>query len=520
MTISELFLLFHIFIFFGFLVSAFFLYRKLRLVSQYKAVKYYFVLLGILTLYFIVTILMIYTSNEIFNSILFGSYFFLFSIFLLYGYKFTRLFSSGFIEDKVFDQWSFTIIYFLIAILISFYFLDVFIDINMQVPIYKNFQHIQIQYHPVALIGALFPLLLLIGSSAMIVVQFLEAGRNFRKFALLILVPYHFYAFITFMVFMRFVPELFMAPFFSAVTVLILGYALFVREKIYTIAPISRVDMIEYSDNGLIALDRFGYIVDINYHARFVLNYFEKGSYRHIAEVFDQWSRVATLLEQGQKNVKIFFTIELDGKEHYIQVKVSNKGKKGMVCLLTDVSEFKELIDHLQYLAYHDKLTGLANRAMFEQGFEIIRKNAVQENKKIGLMMIDMRGLKMINDKYGHDKGDAVIRVFGSYLEDVFPDDAILARLGGDEFVAAFYDLGNEELRAIGEKLIEAINRDSSGDDNKIFIDCAIGISCCVNVNNVKLRSVLMKRADLALFAAKKSGEPNIVVWDENSIFI
>ena len=55
-----------------------------------------------------------------------------------------------------------------------------------------------------------------------------------------------------------------------------------------------------------------------------------------------------------------------------------------------------------------------------------------------------------------------------------------------------------------GEKLIETINRDSSGDDNKIFIDCAIGISCCVNVANVKLRSVLMKRADLALFAAKE----------------
>jgi diguanylate cyclase (GGDEF)-like protein len=242
-------------------------------------------------------------------------------------------------------------------------------------------------------------------------------------------------------------------------------------------------------------------------------------SYRHIVEVFDQWNRVASLFELGHEKVNIYFPTEFDEREAYFQLKVYKNGTSGMVCLISDVSDFKDLMDHLQYLAYHDKLTGLANRAMFEQGFEVLRKKAIQNNKNIALMMIDMHGLKKINDQYGHDKGDAVIKVFATYLEAELPDDVILARLSGDEFVAAFYDKNNEELRKIGDSLIKKLLHDSSSEYNEILINCSIGISCCYNVKDVKLRSVLMKRADTALYAAKKSDEHKIVVWDDNSAF-
>ena len=517
MSVSELFLSFHIVIFFGFLLNIFFLIKKLRPVSQYKTVRFYIVLLVILAIELFVTILLIISEDPEANSFLFGLFFFMFSVLAFFGFRFTRYFSRGFPKTSKATLWIFTVIYFSLAFVCSFLFRDALVDLNVALPIYQNFQQIQISYHPLSLIALIFPFILLIGSSTIIIMQFLEAGRKFQKFAFLIIGPYIFYVAITFLVFIGKVPELFMAPFFGATTSLILGYAVFIREKIYTIAPISRIDMMDYSGFGLVVLDSFGYIVDINPKARKILKHFETGTYRHIAEIFDQWNRAASLFEIGHQNVKLFFTTEFEEREAYFELRAFKTGNVGTVCMFTDVSDFKDLMDHLQYLAYHDKLTGLANRAMFEQGFEVLRKKAVQNNKNIAIMMIDMHGLKKVNEQYGHDKGDAVIKVFGTYLEAELPEDVILARLNGDEFVAAFYDQDDEELRKIGEKLLKKMHDDSSSEFNEILLDCSIGIACCHNVRDVKLRSVLMKRADTALFAAKKSDDLKIVLWDGNS---
>jgi diguanylate cyclase len=103
----------------------------------------------------------------------------------------------------------------------------------------------------------------------------------------------------------------------------------------------------------------------------------------------------------------------------------------GLVIVFRDVTEEKQKEAEVRYLGYHDKLTGLHNRTYFE---EVLNRLDSKTYLPLGIIMGDCNGLKMVNDVFGHEEGDKLLKHIGDIFKSICGDDGIIARVGGDEF--------------------------------------------------------------------------------------
>lgn len=162
-------------------------------------------------------------------------------------------------------------------------------------------------------------------------------------------------------------------------------------------------------------------------------------------------------------------------------------------------------------LAYHDPLTGLPNRRALAEALE--RRTALgEEGVPLGLLIIDLDRFKSINDTYGHDGGDDVLREFAKRLRKNVRGIDLACRFGGEEFVVVMPDTDG----AVAEKVAERIRAEIAqapfavGDDGKaIEVTVSVGVSSLLK--GADSVAALMKRADLALYEAKSGGRNRVV---------
>jgi len=144
--------------------------------------------------------------------------------------------------------------------------------------------------------------------------------------------------------------------------------------------------------------------------------------------------------------------------------------------LQSKYKEIKRIKDQYKYLSFHDSLTGLYSRRYFENELERLNSN-FDRFKPLTIVVIDINGLKRVNDNLGHSKGDLLIKEVAKILESFVRKSDILARIGGDEFCAIFpktkYDCVFARRKEI-EKKIAKYNNDSN---NELKISVPIGIS-------------------------------------------
>jgi diguanylate cyclase (GGDEF)-like protein/PAS domain S-box-containing protein len=157
----------------------------------------------------------------------------------------------------------------------------------------------------------------------------------------------------------------------------------------------------------------------------------------------------------------------------------------GAVVVFRDFTDKKEKIDKITYLSYHDQLTGLYNRRFFEEELERID---VKENLPISLLMIDVNGLKLTNDAFGHKMGDRLLMRVSDVLKKVCSKNHKVARIGGDEFVVLLAQTNSSET----EKIITCINNELRGTMlENIVISVSIGYEVkndiADNINEVYL---------------------------------
>lgn len=183
------------------------------------------------------------------------------------------------------------------------------------------------------------------------------------------------------------------------------------------------------------------------------------------------------------------------------------------VAVRNDVTKQKEEEQALAYLATHDTLTGLPNRAFLQERLEHSLTLAQRNHWRIALFFLDLNNFKKINDRYGHLVGDEVLREFSRRLQNSLRNSDTLARLGGDEFVCLLETIPDERyLPLVAEKIIENIEKPIRLDENiNISLTSSIGIS--IYPDHGETGAALLEKADLAMYAAKDKGKGSNYVF-------
>ena len=141
----------------------------------------------------------------------------------------------------------------------------------------------------------------------------------------------------------------------------------------------------------------------------------------------------------------------------------------GAVLVFRDVTEKKDKQQKIEYLSYHDQLTGLYNRHFFE---EEIKRLDVEQNLPISIAMIDVNGLKLTNDAFGHEAGDSILRGVSTVLKSECRSDDIISRIGGDEFVVLLPRTNHKEAETVVKRIYKAIENENM--DN-VVLSVSIG---------------------------------------------
>jgi diguanylate cyclase (GGDEF)-like protein len=183
-------------------------------------------------------------------------------------------------------------------------------------------------------------------------------------------------------------------------------------------------------------------------------------------------------------------------------------GAIGRARLYTQVRESEE---RLAYRAFHDSLTGLANRALFLNRLEHAQARAKRQQGKLALLFMDLDNFKIINDSLGHDIGDRLLVTVAERLRTcVRPQDTV-ARLGGDEFVALLEDLTDAgHAVRVAERIMEELREPFEINGHRLHTSASIGIALGTTSGGDLLRA-----ADTAMYRAKESGKGRYEVFKE-----
>lgn len=183
-----------------------------------------------------------------------------------------------------------------------------------------------------------------------------------------------------------------------------------------------------------------------------------------------------------------------------------------IVSVIRDVSEKAEAEERLHFLAYHDGLTALANRTAFDERMALAIADSRRHGDLLILAYIDLDHFKPINDRFGHETGDAVLVEVGKRLVADTRVQDLVARLGGDEFVVILQRVeSTDEIPRIAERLLAHLREPVPACGNQCNIDASIGFSV-FDPTLDDSRSLLVK-ADLAMYAAKQDSRRRWCVY-------
>jgi diguanylate cyclase (GGDEF)-like protein/PAS domain S-box-containing protein len=224
-------------------------------------------------------------------------------------------------------------------------------------------------------------------------------------------------------------------------------------------------------------------------------------------------------LDSGEKWEGELINKRKDGSIYYEKVSISpifaENGIEGFLAIKLDVTEYikqKELIKNkskeIQFLAYHDHLTGLPNRLNLQESLDHAIKTAKRSGKKLALLFIDLDRFKIINDTLGHHIGDEMLKVISVKIRGVLRESDILARVGGDEFVVLMEDAKSEKDAAqVAWKIISVIKEPIFVEDYTLNTTASVGIA--IYPDDGKDVETIIKNADSAMYKAKDEGKDN-----------
>jgi len=176
------------------------------------------------------------------------------------------------------------------------------------------------------------------------------------------------------------------------------------------------------------------------------------------------------------------------------------------------LSELEEKNRELQELAYYDPLTDLPNRRFFFEHANLIFEEAKRYKKPLSLLVMDIDHFKKINDTYGHDVGDVVLKTFAGVLRGIVRQSDICARFGGEEFVVLLPNTDLEGAKVLAERIRTAVAKNPV-EHGSIVIVFTVSVGISQYRKSMQNIDELIKEADIALYRAKEGGRNRVEIF-------
>lgn len=181
--------------------------------------------------------------------------------------------------------------------------------------------------------------------------------------------------------------------------------------------------------------------------------------------------------------------------------------------IVQDVSDRKAAEERLRWAADHDALTGLPNRKLLHEELERALSAYPASGSCTGLVYIDVDGFKEVNDKHGHAAGDAVLRAIADRLRAAVDSSHVIARMGGDEFAVIVRGVRSaSEIEDLARSVIQVLREPVEHDGFRLGCHASIGISLFPGLAGDTV--TLLSQADMALYAAKRTGRDRFALFD------
>lgn len=169
-----------------------------------------------------------------------------------------------------------------------------------------------------------------------------------------------------------------------------------------------------------------------------------------------------------------------------------------------DITQQKESEEHIRRLAYHDTLTGLANRQLFEDRLAHAVATASRDERPVAVLFIDLDRFKPVNDSLGHKAGDILLQQVAQRLDGIVRESDTVARLGGDEFAIVLEGADEPHADQVAGKVLQAMNDPFELEGHELHVGASIGIS--LFPDDGRSLETLVQHADIAMYRSKTAG--------------
>ena len=183
-------------------------------------------------------------------------------------------------------------------------------------------------------------------------------------------------------------------------------------------------------------------------------------------------------------------------------------GKLYRLSVVRDVRQRKQAEARIDFLAHHDLLTGLPNRALLLERLDFVLASARRRGTRAAVLFVDLDNFKVVNDSLGHAAGDALLKIVAQRLPAALREVDVVSRHGGDEFLVVLPDVEDEQAPVpVAEKLLAAVSEPMVIDGQSISVSPSIGIA--VYPRDGDSSEELIRNADAAMYLAKERGRSN-----------
>ncbi len=230
--------------------------------------------------------------------------------------------------------------------------------------------------------------------------------------------------------------------------------------------------------------------------------------------------------EEGYREIEAYFRRALrgqavtyqrtrrlaNGESHYLEVKLlphsGDRGKiLGCFAVTTDITEHKLAEERIQRVAHHDSLTGLPNRALFNDRLHQAISLAKRDSRQFALLFLDLDRFKPVNDTLGHTAGDELLKGVAARIRRQVRESDTVARIGGDEFTVILSDIDRrEDVAIIARKAIAALAAPFRLGNCKHSVEIGTSIGIAIYPADGRDADTLVRAADTAMYSAKPAG--------------